>query len=105
MPLGRRDVQFRGDHDTIPVGADKGRFVAMKFTVSGSPLEMYKTRVTFGNDQIFEPRTRHVFDGNDRTRRIDFPGGARAVKKVEFWYRSVGRRTGKATVQLFAQKP
>ena len=34
------------------------------------------------------------------TRRIDLPGEKRNIKRVEFWYRSLNPKTGKALVEL-----
>ena len=102
-PLGQRQVAFAGDHDTILVTATQGRFRALRLHVSGSPLEMFRVKVTFGNGQTFEPPLRHVFRQGAWTRRIDLPGKRRVVRKVEFWYRSVGKRSGRARVQLAGQ--
>ncbi len=99
--LGVRQVNFVGDKDTIGVTNSRGRFRRIKLHVSGSPLEMYNVRVTFGDGSHFSPKTRLSFAQGGWTRTIDLPGNARVIRKVEFWYRSVGRRSGKARVQLF----
>lgn len=104
--LGERKVAFGGDHDVIPV---KGRvatngFRALRLVVKGSPLEMFKMKITFGNNKSHSPKLRHVFRQGSWTRRIDLPGDVRNIKRVEFWYRSVGRHSGKATVKLFGQR-
>ena len=79
-------------------------FRALRLVVSGSPMEMYKMKITFGNQQTHSPKLRHVFRKGSWTRRIDLPGTVRRIQKVEFWYRSVGRHSGKATVKLFGQR-
>ena len=104
VPLGKRNVTFRVDRDVIKVGARDGRFRAIRLVVKGSPLEMFKVRVVFGNDQKFEPKVRHVFKQGTWTRRIDLPGNKRIIKRVVFHYRSLKRNNGRATVRLFGQR-
>ncbi len=62
---------------------------------------MYNVKVTFGDGSSFSPQTRLVFAQGAWSRVIDLPGNARRIRKVEFWYRSRGARTGRARVQLF----
>ena len=104
VALGKRKVAFGGDHDTIMVTAADGRFRALEIRVKGSPLEMFKMKVTFGNGKSISPALKHFFRQGSWTRRLDLPGKRRIVRKVEFWYRSVGKRSGKATVKLFGQR-
>lgn len=97
--LGSRQVSLRAEKDTIAVG-NTGRFRALRMHVSGSPLALYRMRVTFADGSRFEPKTRLHFDQGSWTRRIDLPGHRRRILKVEFWYRSKIARNGKARVQL-----
>ena len=62
---------------------------------------MGRIQVTFGNGQVFTPNVRHAFRQGAWTRRIDLPGQQRVIRKVEFWYRSVGAKSGSANVHLF----
>ncbi|MCE9581848.1 MAG: hypothetical protein K8T20_04955 [Planctomycetes bacterium] len=100
--IGSRVVAFGGDHDTID-GTGDGRFTAIKIDVDEGNLEMYDVKVTFGNGDPFSPDTRMQFDENTRSRTIDLPGEARAIRKIEFWYRSKGRK-GRATVTVFGKR-
>ena len=101
--LGSRKASFKSDRDVISVGAEKGTFRAIELRVKGSPLEMYSVRITFGNGATFEPNLRHAFKQGTWTRRIDLPGGKRSIQRVEFRYRSVGVKSGKADVVLYGQ--
>ena len=96
-------VNFRVDRDVIPVTHKKGGFRAIRIRAAGSPLEMFKVVVTFGNGEKFSPPVRHIFRQGALTRRIDLPGKKRVIRKVAFWYRSIGKRSGKAVIQLFGQ--
>ena len=53
--LGQRQVKFRVDHDTIPVTIRDGRFRAIRLHAAGSPLEMFKVKVSFGNGTHYTP--------------------------------------------------
>jgi len=100
-PLGTRTVSFVGDKDTIMVTGQQGLFRKLRLRVSGSPLEMYNVRVVFGDGTAYSPNTRLDFAQGSWTRAIDLPGNKRVIRKIEFWYRSKGPRTGRATVQAF----
>ncbi len=98
--LGSRQVTFRAEKDTI-VAAHQGTFRRLQLRVSGSPLEMYNVRVTFGDGSRFSPNTRLVFTQGAWSRVLDLPGRARRIRKIEFWYRSRGVRSGRANIQVF----
>ena len=101
--LGSRKATFKAERDVINVGAKKGLFRAVDLRVKGSPLEMYNVRITFGNGATFEPKVRHNFKQGSWTRRIDLPGGKRNIQRIEFFYRSIGAKSGKADVVLYGQ--
>jgi hypothetical protein len=100
--LGTRRVSFAVDHDVIDVGIREGLFTAVKIDVEGGNLEMYNIRLTFGNGDTWSPNTRVLFREGSWSRTIDLPGSARAIRKVEFWYRSRLRR-GQAVVRVFGR--
>lgn len=84
--LGERQVNGRVDRDAIQVGAEEGEFRAIQLKVTGSSLIMSEVKIVFENGQVFEPKTRLVFDKNTSTRVIDLPGNKRKIKRVEFRY-------------------
>ena len=101
--LGRQEVDFKNDHDWIDVGRKEGRFKQLEIKVQGAPVEINKMVVTFGNNETFSPELRHRFDENSTSRVIDLPGDRRTIKKIDFNYRSINRREGKATVAVYAR--
>jgi len=96
-------VDFKNDHDRIDVGRKEGRFKQLEIRVQGAPVEINKMVVTFGNNETFSPELRHRFDENSTSRVIDLPGDRRTIKKIDFNYRSINRREGKATVAVYAR--
>ena len=100
--LGRRDVEFRVDHDVIEVGRAEGRFHELRFVVRGGAIEMYELRVTLGDGEAFRPAERLVLDrGEGRT--IFLPGDRHVVRRVEFVYRSLRAAGRHATVTLYGR--
>lgn len=97
--LGTRKVNYRAERDVI-TATHQGRFHAIKIEVDGGNLEMYNIRVTFGDGESFSPDTRINFREGSWSRTIDLPGAERVVRRVEFFYRSEGRR-GRATVRVY----
>jgi len=101
--LGQREVDFKNDHDQIDVGRSEGRFKQLEFRVKNAPIEVSNMIVTFANDKTFKPKLRHKFTKGSGSQIIDLPGERRAIKRVDFSYKSINRREGKGTVQVFAR--
>jgi len=101
--LGRQEVDFKNDHDRIDVGRKEGRFKQLEIRVEGAPVEINKMVVTFGNNETFSPELRHRFEEKSTSRVIDLPGDRRTIKRIDFNYRSINRREGKATVAVYAR--
>jgi hypothetical protein len=97
--LGTRRVSFAAEKDVISA-SHQGRFRAVKLEVDGGNLDMYNIRVVFGDGESFSPETRLSFREGSWSRTIDLPGGARNIRRVEFWYRSELTR-GRAVVRIY----
>ncbi|MCC6575552.1 MAG: hypothetical protein IT462_17370 [Planctomycetes bacterium] len=102
--LGTRTVNFRADKDTLDIGADQGKFSAIRVEVEEGDIELYDLKVTFSNGDPHSPDTRLKFKDNTRTRDIDLPGRARNIKKIEFKYKSTNAREGRAVVNVYGKK-
>jgi hypothetical protein len=90
-------------HDRIDVGKSEGRFRQIRVTVKNAPIEVFDMVVTMGNDETFKPKLRHKSTEGSGSQIIDLPGERRALKRVDFSYKSINRREGKGTVQVFAR--
>lgn len=101
--LGEQTADFRTDRDRINVGRSDGRFSALRIVVRGAPLEMSNMVVTFGDGKTFSPNLRARFAENSWSREIDLPGDRRVIRSVEFTYRSIDRRDGRATLMLYGR--
>jgi len=101
--LGRQQVDYKRDRDSINVGRSEGKFKQLQIRVEGAPVEIRNIVVTFGNDEKFSPDVRHRFDENSRSRNIDLPGDRRTIKRIDFNYSSPDRRDGKGTVEVYGR--
>jgi hypothetical protein len=101
--LGQREVDFKKDHDQIEVGRSEGRFKQIQFKVKDAPIEVSNLVVTFADNQTFNPKLRHRFAEGSGSRVIDLPGDRRAIKRIDFDYKSINRREGKGTVEVAAR--
>jgi hypothetical protein len=101
--LGRKDVSFLVDHDTLDVGRSEGRFRELKIVVDGAPVEIRDIRVTFGDGETFHPATRLEFRPGSESRAIDLPGGNRVIRKIDFVYRKTSGIFRTATVSVYGR--
>ncbi len=101
--LGRKDVSFLVESDTIDVGRSEGRFRQLKIVVEGAPVEVRDIRVTFGDGSTFHPETRLEFGRNTESRAIDLPGRDRFIRKIDFVYRKTSGLFRQATVSVYGR--
>lgn len=101
--LGRKDVSFLVERDTIDVGRSQGRFRQLKLVVEGAPVEIRDIRVTFGDGSTFHPETRFEFGRNTESRAIDLPGRDRYIRRIDFVYRKTSGLFRQATVSVYAR--
>jgi hypothetical protein len=101
--LGRKDVSFLVERDTIDVGRAEGRFHALRIVVDGAPVEIRDIRVTFGDGSSFHPETRLNFAAGSESRTIDLPGRGRIIRKIDFVYRKTSGIFRQATVSVYGR--
>jgi hypothetical protein len=84
--LGDRTVTDRLDHDTIAVTADRGEFTAVKVEVRRHAVDFHRFVVTYGNGDTDVLEVRRTIPAGGETRSLDFKGGHRVIKRIDFWY-------------------
>lgn len=99
--LGERVVNFRVDRDVLPVGPDTGAFRQLRFVVRDAPVAVYDVHIEFGNGQVVDVPTRLMFGRGTESREIDLPGDQRHVRNIRFLYETLGRRQGRAHVEVY----
>ena len=102
--LGSRDVHGHGREVREGIGGLRGdgRWTSVMFVVENAPVEMDEIVVTFGDGEKFAAPTRLVFGPDSTTRMIDLPGGARIIRRVDFFMHNLPG-DGHATVELWAR--
>ena len=102
--LGDRHVTDRVESDTISVGADEGRFTALRLGARGNAVRVLRVVVHFGNDEEQTIERNFLVRKGKRGPVLDLDGGRRVIRKVTFKYEaeSVGR--GGATVSLWGRR-
>jgi hypothetical protein len=102
--LGEKEVNFLVDRDELVVGPKDGKFRRLRFEVEKNDLEMLKVLVTYGNGKIETVPVRHVFKEGSRSRIIDLSGQRRIIKKITFFYKTVGSLLeGRALIRVYGQ--
>ena len=100
--LGERVVAFRGDHDVVPVGRYEGNFRSMVVVVEKNDIEIFNVVVVYGNGERERFGTRLVFHEGSRSRDLQFAGGQRKIRSIEFTYKTVGNwQDGRARVLVY----
>jgi len=100
--LGERVVNFRGDHDVVQVGRYEGNFHSMVVVVEKNDVEIFNIVVVYGNGEREKFGTRLVFREGSRSRDLQFAGGQRKIRTIEFTYKTVGNwQDGRARVLVY----
>ena len=81
----------------IQVGAQEGRFRAIRLEVRRNDVEILELRVVYNNDTSDELRVREVFKAGSSSRVIDLPGRRRAIRQIIVSYLA----KGPARIQFF----
>lgn len=101
--LGMRKVNYGLDRDEIVVTRAEGVFTALQIRVKGSPINMHKVVVHFGNGETQEFELRENFRAGSISRVLDLPGNRRIIRKVVFLYDTKNLAGRKAVVQLWGR--
>jgi hypothetical protein len=100
--LGERVVAFKADHDVIQVRRYEGNFRSLVVVVEKNDIELYNVVVVYGNGERDKFKTRYVFRGGSRSRDLQFEGGQRRIRAIEFTYKTVGDwQDGRARVLVY----
>ncbi len=100
--LGERMVAFKADHDVIEVGRYEGTFHSLVIFVEKNDVELFNLVVVYGNGERERFDTRLVFNEGSRSRALQFAGGQRRIRDIEFTYRTMGTwMEGRAHVLVY----
>lgn len=101
--IADKSVRYGPDHDVIVItGNDNYRQLRLK--VTGAPLNINDMKVHFENGNVFDVSIRSKIKKGGQSRVIDLPAGSRSIRKVEFWYSTIGAQQGAARVALWGRR-
>jgi hypothetical protein len=101
--IADKNVRYGPDHDVIIVtGNDNYRQLRLK--VTDAPLKINDMKVHFENGEVFDVSIRSEIAKGGQSRVIDLPGASRNIRKVEFWYSTIGTQQGTSRVALWGKR-
>jgi hypothetical protein len=101
--IGDKIAAYGVDRDILWVTGNDA-FRQIKVRVTDAPLHIIDMDVYFENGEKMNVPLKNKFRQGQESRVIDFPGGLRQIKKIEFLYETIGVRKGKARVAIWGKK-
>lgn len=101
--IGDKIAAYGVDRDVLWVNGNDA-FRQIKIRVTSAPLHIIDMDVYFENGEKMNVALKNNFRQGDESRVIDFPGGLRKIKKIEFLYETIGVRKGKARVAVWGKR-
>jgi Protein of unknown function (DUF2541) len=101
--LGVLNVGFVSDHDTLPVGAEKGRFRAVKMEVMRHDIYVFNLRVRFMNGDVQYLPVNGLIKAGTSTGYLDLPGDRRMIDRIDVVYKTSGWHLKQAQVALYGK--
>jgi hypothetical protein len=102
--IGEVKAGYSGDQDAIFVNGPFDDFRKIKFRVSNAAVNMHRMVITYENGGKDEVPLKLVINKGDESRNIDLKGGKRRIRKIEFWFDTKGRFSGKARVTVYGRR-
>jgi Protein of unknown function (DUF2541) len=103
--IGTTRASHAVDHDTLVVAGPFDDFRAIKFKVTGAPLNLHRVVVTYENGEPDRLDVRNNIAQGGESRVIDLRGaGKRRIRKIDFWYDTKGLTNREAAVTVFGKK-
>jgi hypothetical protein len=103
--IGQTQANLTADQDAIFVKGPNDNFRAIKFKVTGAPLNLQRMLVTYENGQPDKIDVRQSLPEGGESRVIDLAGtGQRHIRRIDFWYDTKGVLQGRASVTVFGLK-
>ncbi len=100
--LGRRQVNFAVERDSLVFPAGTRPLRRLVVVVRMNDLEIYGIRIAFENGDDFEIDFKGKFIANRDSQVFDLPGGgARRIRRIDFRYRSLIKTARRAEVEFW----
>lgn len=100
--LGRRQVNFAVERDTLVFPSGTRPLRRLVVVVRLNDLEVYGIRIAFENGNDYEIDFRGKFIANRDSQVFDLPGNApRRIRRIDFRYRSLIKTARRAEVEFW----
>ncbi|MCK4795834.1 MAG: hypothetical protein KAT05_00560 [Spirochaetes bacterium] len=100
--LGSKIVNFKTEKDVIWITESEGAFRKIMFKVKDNTVVIHKLIITYGNGSKDVIPVKWIFKQGDWSRIIDLKGKRRVIRKITFYYKSVGPLiNGRAEIKVF----
>jgi hypothetical protein len=86
QPLGSTTHEPRVERSVIDVGAQEGRFGAIRLDVKRADAEILDLKVVYGNNAVEDIKVRQTFKAGSSSRAIDLKGQDRVIKQIVVTY-------------------
>jgi len=104
VTLGQQSVGLNTDRDVYYVGADEGRYEALRFRVFGNRVAFAEARVFYANGTSEFLNVKEHVQAGEITKAYDLKGQHRIINRIEFLYQAEIPWQGNATVQVLGLK-
>lgn len=99
--LGEQSVNLVIDHDEFMLGNANDQFSKIRIKAIDGPIHFQNMRVHFDNGSVQNIPIKTVLRQGEVSRAIRLDGGRRNLKKITFWYNTVGFLNGKSKVAVY----
>src|SRR5262245_5699096 len=103
VELGEQTVSSRADRDVLILGADEGRYEALKFKVFGNRVAIAQVKVVFGNGQYQYLDVKEHMQPGETSQAYDLDKRHTIINRIEFLYQSENR-WGDAVIKVMGKK-
>jgi hypothetical protein len=101
--LLKREVSFANSRETIELPTAAKPMRSLLIVARMNDIEIFGIRITFDNGEDFSPDLRLKMKANVDSQAIDLPGNARRIRRIEFRYRELIRKTRRAAIELWGK--
>jgi hypothetical protein len=99
--LGKRQVTFAVERDSIVFPAGTKPIRRLLIVVRMNDLEIYGLKIAFEKGEDYEIDYKGKFLANRDNEFFDLPGGARRIRRIDFLYRSLIKTARRAEVEFW----
>lgn len=102
--LGEQSVNLIIDHDELTLGNTGDALRKIRLKVIDGPVHIINIRIHFDTGGVQNVPVNTTLKTGQQSKVIDLEGGLRNIRKIGFWYNTVGLFNGKSRVAVLGSK-